>query len=132
MCAVGVLPSSRVASAPASRRTGVTILNDDVGQQILRDQQDMKTDVKTLALSMNALNTEVAKMSVKLELLSSLQQSVAEQGHRITKLETELAGQERNAQRVEDLKRWVIVFAVGTFLSMGNLVFQIFSRIQFK
>lgn len=101
------------------RRTGdTTFMNDDVGQQILRELQDTKSDVKTFAFSLNALNTEVARMSVKVEQLSNLQQTAIEHDRRIAALEASTANQDKFTQRIGEQTRWIIALAISSVISL--------------
>jgi predicted phage tail protein len=133
MCAIGsVLLLSRRAG-----RTGDTTVNEDLGERILRELQDnkrdvqeTKSDVKTFALALNALNTEVARMSVKVEQLSNLQQTTAEHGQRLARIEAELANHDKNAERISGLYRWIIALGVTTAIAMIGLALQFFRLVR--
>lgn len=108
-------------------RTGVGFfMNDELGERILREIYETKADVKAFALALNALNTEVARMSVKVEALPNLQQAASEHDRRLAKVEADVASQEKNAQRTSELTRWVIALAVTSLFSIIAVAIQFF------
>lgn len=104
---------------------GVTTLNDELGERILREIYDTKSDVKSFALALNALNTEFARMSVKVEQLSNVQQATVEHDRRLAKVEADVSNHEKNTQRIGELTRWVIAISVSSLISLVALAIQL-------
>lgn len=135
MCALNSVASPLAgvldrADAPIVLRRGDAIfMNDDVGERILQELRETKSDVKTFALSLNAMNTEVARMSVKVEHLSNLQQTAVEHDRRIARMEAEIANHDKNSQRIGELYRWIVGLAIMGVISLMGLALQVFRAV---
>ena len=119
--------------APLDKLIGDLALNDDnVGQQILLELRDTKSDIRQLTTAQGSLNAEVIRLQVKVEQLSSLQQTAMEHNQRIAALESAIANQDKFGQRLADQTRWLIVLAVTSFISLAGLIIQIMRAAPLK